>query len=126
MSVTFKKQILNKGNGIDSPQAGDTVTMDYWGWFYEAGKPDNCGEKFDSSETRGEFVTKIGVGKVIKGWDVGVGDMTLGETAMLTIPGDMAYGARGFPGAIPPNADLVFKVKLKAINGKRAENVPQC
>lgn len=84
MSVTFKKQILNKGNGIDSPQAGDTVTMDYWGWFYEAGKPDNCGEKyvsegfagsvhinrcfrFDSSETRGEFVTKIGVGKVIKG-----------------------------------------------------------
>lgn len=52
------------------------------------------------------------VGQVIKGWDEGVAQMTIGERARLTCSPDYAYGARGVPGVIPPNATLVFDVEL--------------
>lgn len=50
------------------------------------------------------------------GWDEGVVTMKLGEKATLDITSDFAYGARGFPGLIPPNADLIFDVELQKIN----------
>ncbi|KAJ3214447.1 Peptidyl-prolyl cis-trans isomerase fkbp1b [Clydaea vesicula] len=60
------------------------------------------GSKFDSSRDRGKpFDCKIGVGQVIKGWDEGVPQMSLGQIATLHITYDYAYGERGYPGAIP-------------------------
>lgn len=50
--------------------------------------------RFDSSVGRGDFVTKIGVGRVIKGWDEGVVQMKTGEKAILDITHDYAYGDR--------------------------------
>jgi FK506-binding protein 1 len=41
--------------------------------------------------------------------------MKLGEKATLVITPDYGYGARGFPGAIPPNSTLIFDVELKNI-----------
>ncbi|KAI7130262.1 hypothetical protein KC343_g12163 [Hortaea werneckii] len=120
MGVT--KQLISPGNGTDKPKQGDTITMEYTGTLYDANAPDNKGKQFDSSVGRGDFQTKIGVGQVIRGWDEGVlsvdGGMTLGEKCRLTITGDYAYGSRGFPGLIPPNATLVFDVQLKGINSK--------
>ena len=73
--------------------------------------------KFDSSRDRGQpFSFTIGVGQVIKGWDEGVMQMSLGEKATLDITSDYGYGARGAGGVIPPNADLLFDVELIAIN----------
>jgi len=118
MGVT--KTQLQPGNGTDKPNKGDKVTIEYTGYLYDESKQHNFGNKFDSSVGRGDFNVKIGVGEVIKGWDEGVTDMTLGEKAILTISPDYGYGANGFPGHIPPNATLVFQVELKAINGKRA------
>jgi len=117
-----EKTLLKNGNGTDQPKKGDTVTMEYTGWLYDPSKPDNKGgdKPFDTSVGRGDFDTKIGVGRVIRGWDEGIVNMTLGEKATLTISSDFAYGDRGFPGAIPPNSTLVFDVELLAINGKRA------
>lgn len=120
MGVTRK--IVTKGNGTDKPKKGDQVTIEYTGNLYDEakGSKDNFrGKQFDSSKGRGPFKTQIGVGKVIKGWDEGVMDMSLGEKSILTISGDYAYGDRGFPGLIPPNASLVFEVELKAINDKK-------
>ena len=61
----------------------------------------------------------IGVGQVIKGWDVGIMSMTLGEKAELTIAADHAYGAVGSPPSIPGNATLIFTVELIQIANRR-------
>ncbi|KAK7205776.1 FK506 binding protein [Myxozyma melibiosi] len=112
MGVTVDS--IAPGNGADFPKAGDKVSMHYVGTLEN-------GKKFDSSRDRGKpFETVIGVGQVIKGWDEGVPKLSLGETARLTITGDYAYGSRGFPGLIPPNATLIFEVQLLGINGKKA------
>ncbi|KAI9351153.1 hypothetical protein DFJ73DRAFT_625049 [Zopfochytrium polystomum] len=100
------KETIKPGDGVNFPKKGDTVTMHYTGTL-------NDGTKFDSSIDRGQvFATKIGVGRVIRGWDEGVPQMSLGEKAMLRITWDYAYGERGYPGVIPPKADLNFEVEL--------------
>ncbi|KAI5868437.1 FK506-binding protein 1B [Durotheca rogersii] len=112
MGVT--KFIIQHGSGAQ-PNVGQTVTIEYTGWLKDTSKPGNKGDKFDSSVGRGDFVTQIGVGQVIKGWDEGVVTMKVGEKATLDITSDYGYGSRGFTGHIPPNADLIFDVYLKSI-----------
>ncbi|CRK14720.1 hypothetical protein BN1708_017307 [Verticillium longisporum] len=98
-----------------TPTKGQTVTIEYTGFLKDTSQPDNKGKKFDSSVGRGDFVVKIGVGQVIRGWDEGVTQMKVGEKATLDISSDFGYGARGFTGHIPPNADLIFDVELKKV-----------
>ncbi|KAJ3196475.1 hypothetical protein HDU82_001776 [Entophlyctis luteolus] len=109
MGVT--KEVLRAGDGVNFPKKNDTVTMHYTGTLAANGS------KFDSSLDRGKpFVTKIGVNQVIRGWDEGVPQMSLGEKAILRISYDYAYGERGFPPVIPPRSDLNFEVELLKIN----------
>ncbi|XP_030576714.1 peptidyl-prolyl cis-trans isomerase FKBP1B isoform X2 [Archocentrus centrarchus] len=71
------------------------------------------GKKFDSSRDRNKpFKFKIGHNEVIKGWEEGVAQMSLGQRAKITCTPDMAYGTTGHPGVIPPNAPLIFDVEL--------------
>ena len=116
MASQFSKNTIKQGDGQSYPKKGDTVTMEYTGWLYDDNADQNRGKKFDSSVGRGDFKTRIGVGQVIQGWDEGVPQMSLGERAVLTIPGQMAYGQGGYPGLIPPMATLIFEVELKKIN----------
>lgn len=84
---------------------GDTVVVHYTGWL-----EDNT--KFDSSRDRNEtFETKIGVGYVIRGWDVGIVGMQVGGKRKLTIPYEMGYGKYG-SGSIPGFATLIFEIEL--------------
>ena len=95
------------------PTPGSQVVVHYTGWLDENGQP---GKKFDSSVDRGQpFIFTIGVGQVIKGWDLGVMDMKVGEKRRITIPPHLGYGSRGAGAAIPPNATLIFDVELIAI-----------
>uniref|UniRef100_A0A8C5MKM3 peptidylprolyl isomerase n=1 Tax=Leptobrachium leishanense TaxID=445787 RepID=A0A8C5MKM3_9ANUR len=71
------------------------------------------GKKFDSSRDRGRpFKFCMGKHEVIRGWEEGVAQMSLGERSMLTISADFAYGSQGHPGIIPPNSTLLFDVEL--------------
>ncbi|KAF9291554.1 FK506-binding protein 1A [Mortierella alpina] len=107
MGVTIER--LTPGDGVHFPQKEDIVKIHYVGTL------DN-GSKFDSSRDRGEpFETQIGVGRVIKGWDEGVPQLSLNEKAILKITPDYGYGARGYPPVIPQNANLTFEVELIAI-----------
>ncbi|CAM1511784.1 Fc.00g092970.m01.CDS01 [Cosmosporella sp. VM-42] len=112
MGVT--KTTIEEGTG-PVPKVGQTVTIEYTGWIKKTSQPDNKGDKFDSSVGRGDFITRIGVGQVIRGWDEGVIQMRVGEKATLDISADFGYGSLGFPGHIPENADLIFDVYLKGV-----------
>lgn len=102
-------EVLSEGKGPVAAK-GDTVSVHYTGWLTD-------GTKFDSSVDRGQpFGFALGQGQVIRGWDEGVAGMKVGGKVKLTIPPEMAYGDRGFPGAIPPNATLVFEVELLGLS----------
>ena len=93
--------------------AGRNVTVHYTGWLYDQERADHKGTKFDSSRDSGKpFTFRLGAGQVIRGWDEGVAGMKVGGRRRLTVPPDYGYGDKGFPGAIPPNATLVFDVEL--------------
>ncbi|KAK3687502.1 fkbp-type peptidyl-prolyl cis-trans isomerase [Podospora appendiculata] len=98
-----------------TPRKGQKVVIAYTGWLKDTSKTDNKGQEFDSSVGKEDFVTEIGVGLLIKGWDEAVLDMRVGEKATLDITSDYGYGERGFLGHIPPYADLIFDVHLKQV-----------
>ena len=103
---------IKEGTGA-SPKPGQTCVMNYTGWLWENGAK---GKKFDSSLDRGTpFEFPIGQGRVIKGWDEGVSTMKVGGKRVLLIPPQLAYGARGAGGVIPPNATLIFEVELLGV-----------
>jgi len=97
--------ITKKGTGRPL-KAGDTVILNYTGTLTN-------GVKFDSSYDRNEPLEfKLGAGRVIKGWDEGVGKLRVGDHAILVIPGKLAYGPRGVPNVIPPDATLIFMIEV--------------
>ncbi|KAB5592283.1 hypothetical protein CTheo_4270 [Ceratobasidium theobromae] len=92
---------------------GDVLRMHYTAIFQADGKT------FDSSRERGSpFEFKLGAGQVIRGWDQGLQGMAVGERRKLVLPPAYAYGPRGYPPEIPPNATLVFDVELLEIKNR--------
>ena len=80
------------------------------------------GTVFDSSyERNSPLNVNIGVGRVVKGWDIGIMSMDLGEKAELTIESDYGYGDNGRPPSIPGYATMIFTVELLAINGRKPD-----
>lgn len=99
----LKYRILREGKGA-KPTAAQTVEVNYHGWL-------DGGKVFDSSYRRGKSIS-FGLSEVIKGWTEGMQLVGEGGMIELEIPADLGYGARGAPGAIPPNATLHFLVEL--------------
>jgi FKBP-type peptidyl-prolyl cis-trans isomerase FklB len=100
-------EVLEEGSGA-SPTADDTVTVNYAGKLLD-------GTEFDSSYKRGQPAT-FPVKGVIKGWTEALQLMKEGAKWRLFIPSDLAYGEKGAPPTIGPNAALIFDVELISIN----------
>lgn len=108
-----KITILKEGTGDVVAKSGDMVAMGYTGMLADGTVFDsNLDPKFNHVEP---FAFTLGAGQVIKGWDVGVAGMKVGEQRKLEIASDFAYGAEGVGDVIPPNASLTFIVELVAI-----------
>ena len=99
--------ITQKGTGR-LPKVGETVAVHYTGTLTN-------GVKFDSSQDRGQPISfPLGQGRVIKGWDEGIGKMHVGDRAILVVPSSIGYGPSG-RGPIPPGATMIFVVELVEI-----------
>ena len=104
----LKIQDLRVGDGA-SPLPGQTIQVNYVGTLEN-------GREFDNSYKKGGPVDfKIGVGKVIKGWDEGLMGMKVGGKRRLFIPSKLGYGPMGNGPNIPPNSNLIFEVELLGI-----------
>ncbi|MDQ3244832.1 MAG: FKBP-type peptidyl-prolyl cis-trans isomerase [bacterium] len=108
----LKITVLKEGTGIPA-KSGDTVAMNY------TGKLTN-GTIFDSNVLAEfkhvqPFPFTIDAGEVIKGWDLGVIGMKVGEKRILEISPELGYGSQAVGGVIPANSTLIFEVELLAI-----------
>ena len=97
---------LKEGSGA-SPKSTETVKVHYRGVLEN-------GKEFDSSYGRGQPAT-FPLNRVIACWTEGVQTMKVGGKAKLLCPSNLAYGSRGVPGTIPPDATLIFEVELLEI-----------
>jgi FKBP-type peptidyl-prolyl cis-trans isomerase FkpA len=97
---------LKQGSGA-SPRSSETVKVHYRG-VLESGK------EFDSSYGRGQPAS-FPLNRVIPCWTEGMQTMKVGGKARLLCPSALAYGSRGVPGTIPPDAALIFEVELLEI-----------
>jgi len=98
-------QDLEEGRGL-AARSGHVVVVRYKGWLPN-------GDEIDSTETGESRSFQLGARRdIIAGWEEGVTGMRIGGKRRLVIPPHLAYGARGVPGAIPPNATLVYEFEL--------------
>jgi len=115
-NADLKVKNLEVGKGKEAQRFSE-VEVHYTGWTMD-------GKKFDSSLDRGDpFRFKLGAGSVIRGWDLGVQGMRVGGKRELIIPPELAYGAEGAGGVIPPNATLKFEVTLLGVEGPDFSNI---
>src|SRR4030042_2263806 len=107
----LQTEILQEGNGPEA-KSGDQVAVNYIGKLED-------GTTFDENiSTSTPFTFTLGAGMVIPGWEQGILGMKIGEKRKLVIPPNLAYGARGVSGIIPPNATLIFEVTLLSIDAQ--------
>ncbi len=99
--------VIHKSEGKEKPTPENCVEVNYEGKLLETG------QTFDKNNG-----ISFPLNQVIRGWQVGIPLLGIGDSATLYIPSEMAYGTRGIPGAIPPNSILVFNVKLTGIGNE--------
>ena len=106
---------MDNGLIIENMEIGDgTEAQDYNKVVVNyTGKLED-GSIFDSSLNPGRepFTFTLGVGSVIKGWDIGIKGMKVGGRRRLTVPPELGYGDKGAGSVIPPGATLIFDVDL--------------
>lgn len=109
-SSGLKYIILEKGPSGLKAKPGEIIRAHSYGLFADDGKP------FDNSFSRGStYDFPLGQSVVMRGWDEGFALLGKGDKAVLLVPADLAYGAQGYAGVIPPNATLIFYVEMVGI-----------
>ncbi|MDO5685963.1 MAG: FKBP-type peptidyl-prolyl cis-trans isomerase [Neisseria sp.] len=101
--------IVRKEGSGKQPQATDTVSVEYSGKLID-------GTVFDSTDNHGGQPVSFPLNRVIPGWTEGVQLMKEGAEYTFFIPSELGYGAHGAGNVIPPNATLIFDVKLVKVH----------
>ena len=102
-------KMLRAGDSDNYPRPHQSVAV-----HYDAFLPN--GKMWDSSRKRGRPLRfRLGGGQVISGLDAAVSELSMGMRARVTIPAELAYGERGFPGLVPPNSSIDFDLELLEI-----------
>ncbi|KAM4712683.1 peptidyl-prolyl cis-trans isomerase FKBP3 [Anableps anableps] len=114
----YTKAVLKKGDKTNFPKKGDTVSCWYTGTLEDGTVFDtNIPTAAKKKKQAKPLSFKVGMGKVIRGWDEALLTMSKGETARLEIEPEWAYGKKGVPESkIPPNAKLIFEVELVSVD----------
>ena len=108
----FQVEHIKEGDGKTFAKKGQRVFVHYEGTLLN-------GKKFDSSyDIKEPLEFTLGVGQVIKCWDMSVERLSLGEKIKVVCPYSLAYGERGYGSIIPPKSDLVFVMELVKIGGE--------
>ncbi|XP_054474776.1 peptidyl-prolyl cis-trans isomerase FKBP3 [Anoplopoma fimbria] len=114
----YRKSVLKKGDKSNFPKKGENVSCWYTGSLedgtvFDTNIPTTARKKKQSKP----LTFKVGLGRVIRGWDEAILTMSKGETARVEIEPEWAYGRKGLPDSkIPPNAKLIFEVELVAVD----------
>jgi len=110
----MKVMVTNEGAG-NKASYGDQVSVHYFGFFKD-------GTSFDNSYKAGKpFTFVLGKGGAIEGMMIGAAEVGEGGSAILDIPSGLAYGSAGNPPLIPPDADLVFYIKIDKVSKPQAK-----
>lgn len=112
-NAPFTQTDLLIGTGT-AAAAGNLLTVQYTGWYYNASQTDRKGAQFDSSVGGTPFSFTLGAGQVIQGWEQGLAGMRVGGIRRLVVPPALGYGAFRY-GPIPPNATLLFELELLGV-----------
>lgn len=108
----LQRQVLVEGTGAEVA-SGDQLVADYFGEVWGGTTP------FDNSYDRGKpSVFQIGVGAVVKGWDVGLVGMKVGSRVLLTLSPSDGYGTAGRAPDISGTDTLVFVIDIVNALGK--------
>lgn len=95
------RYVIHNSAGGKKPAVENCVEVKYTGKFMEDGKI------FDQSDRIGYPLYEM-----IPGWQIAIPKLGVGDSGTFYIPSALAYGPKGYPGAIPPNAILIFNVQL--------------
>jgi len=107
-------EILKPGTGAQAAK-GQFATVHYTGHLLE--NNDKVGKFFDSSKSRNQpFKFRIGAGQVIRGWDLTLQEMKVGETRIVVLPPAMGYGSQSVGKIIPANSTLIFEIELLSVS----------
>ncbi len=104
-----KYETLKAGTGPEL-RAGQTAQFLYLGKLED-------GKIFEDRSKRTNRPEMLSLSEKTKGWREALPGMHVGELRKLTVPPELAYGARGRPPEIPPNATLIYEVELMQILG---------
>ena len=111
------KVVVRPGAGA-TPPAGSRLSVRYTGSL-------QSGEVFDRCDAAAPFTFVLGKGQVIRGWDLAMATMRVGEVAQLEVRHDHGYGESGLPPKIPAHALLLFEIELLAVDDAEAAAEPE-
>ena len=109
------RYVLHTNKGGSKPSVENCVEVKYRGKFLKDGKV------FDEAPQ-----VAFPLNGVIRGWQLGIPMLGIGDSATFYIPSGLAYGPQGYPGAIPPDAILIFDVELLGFGGEFDQTTRTC